>query len=67
MTIYEIVRTEILISNCHSNPKFNHSVVASTLDEDAAVKLLNSYRKHQTEDESYQIHEIKINLNILKW
>ena len=66
MTIYEIVRTEI-ISDCPSNLKFKHSVVDSTLDEDLAVKILKSYQKHQTEDESYQIHEVKLNLKPFKW
>ena len=66
MTIYEIIRTEI-ITDFPSNPKFNHSVIDSTFDEDFAIKLLEQYRKHQTEDESYQIHEVKINIKPFKW
>lgn len=66
MTIYEIIRTEI-ITDCPSSPKFNRSVIDSTFDEDLAIKLLKSYQKHQTEDESYQIHEVKLNLKPFKW
>lgn len=66
MTVYEIIRTNI-IHDCPSNPKFEQTLIYSTTSEDEAVRILNSCKRTQGEDESYQIRTVNENLKMHKW
>ena len=66
MYLYEIIHTKIIDGNS-SNPKFESSVVNSVFDEELAGLMLDTYREHQSEDESYQIRTIRIPPQVLKW
>ena len=66
MTIYQIIRTQI-INGGSSCPKFKSSVIDYATNEEDAVRLLKSYQQSQTEDESYQIKTVRANLKLCKW
>ena len=61
MKLYEIVKTEsVWIDRGYGYYNDQTSVITATTDKDVAEKMLEIYRHNQSDNESYQIRELKI-------
>ena len=61
MRLYEIVKTEsVYIDRGYGYYNDKTSVITATTDKDVAEKMLEIYRHNQSDNESYQIRELKI-------